>query len=44
VWRPRIPAPASADGSGVCTYRLETDGLIGSTRIEFVPGAEPRTG
>ena len=36
VWRPAIPAPASADGSGRCVYRLETDGLVGSTRIEFV--------
>ncbi len=38
VWRPSIPAPSSADGRGVCVYRLETDGLIGSTRIEWVPG------
>jgi hypothetical protein len=36
VWRPRIPAPPGADGSGPCDYRLETDGLIGSTRIDFV--------
>jgi len=36
VWRPEIAAPASADGSGRCVYRLETDGLVGSTRIEFV--------
>jgi uncharacterized membrane protein YidH (DUF202 family) len=36
VWRPSVPAPPSADGSGICRYRLETDGLIGSTRIEFV--------
>lgn len=36
VWRPSLPAPASADGSGICRYRLETYGLIGSTRIEFV--------
>lgn len=39
VWRPVIPAPPSADGSGTCVFRLETDGLIGSTRIEFVRGA-----
>ena len=36
VWRPSIPAPPSADGSRHCDYLLETDGLIGSTRIEFV--------
>ena len=36
VWRPRIPAGPPADGSGTCAYRLETDGLVGSTRIEFV--------
>jgi hypothetical protein len=36
VWRPSIPAPRSADGSRHCDYLLETDGLIGSTRIEFV--------
>jgi len=38
VWRPSIPAPAGADGSGMCVYRLETDGLIGSTRVDFVRG------
>jgi hypothetical protein len=37
VWRPAVPAPPSADGSGVCAYEVQTDGLIGSTRIEFVP-------
>ena len=36
VWRPSIPAPPSADGSGICDFRVETDGLIGSTRVEFV--------
>ena len=36
VWRPSVRAPASADGSKVCVYRLETDGLIGTTRVEFV--------
>jgi hypothetical protein len=36
VWRPSVSAPASADGSKVCVYRLETDGLIGTTRVEFV--------
>ncbi len=36
VWRPSVPAPPNADGSGSCRYRIETDGLIGSTRIDFV--------
>ncbi|MFO7572428.1 MAG: glycosyltransferase family 39 protein [Gaiellaceae bacterium] len=36
IWRPSVPAPPTADGSRTCVYRLETDGLIGSTRIEFV--------
>ena len=39
AWRPRIAGPASADGSGTCTFEVETDGLIGSTRMEFVPAA-----
>jgi hypothetical protein len=39
VWRPSVPTTGSADGTGVCSYELQTDGLIGSTRIEFVPGA-----
>jgi hypothetical protein len=37
VWRPAVPAPRGADGSGRCIFELETDGLIGSTRIDFVP-------
>jgi hypothetical protein len=36
VWRPAIPAPPGADSSRHCDYLLETDGLIGSTRIDFV--------
>jgi len=36
VWRPTIAAPASADGSSVCDFRLESDGLVGTTRVEFV--------
>ena len=36
VWRPVVPAPKSADGTGRCVYELDTDGLIGSTRIDFV--------
>jgi hypothetical protein len=39
VWRPSVPAPASADGSSVCVFRLETDGLIGTTRVDWVPAA-----
>jgi hypothetical protein len=39
VWRPAVPAPAGADGTGRCVYELESDGLIGSTRIEFVRSA-----
>jgi hypothetical protein len=38
VWRPSVPAPASADGTGACVYELRSDGLVGSTRIEFVRG------
>jgi hypothetical protein len=38
VWRPSVRVPASAEGSRVCIYRLETDGLIGTTRVEFVRG------
>jgi hypothetical protein len=41
VWRPAVPAPASADGTSTCTFNLETDGLIGTTRVEFVRTAEP---
>ena len=36
VWRVVVPTPESADGTGRCVYALETDGLVGSTRIEFV--------
>ena len=38
VWRVAVPAPESADGTGRCVYVLETDGLVGSTRVEFVRG------
>jgi hypothetical protein len=37
VWRPSIPAPSTADGKGSCFYRLQTEGLIGSTRVDWVP-------
>ncbi len=36
VWRPAVSAPQGADGSSRCVYELETDGLVGSTRVEFV--------
>ena len=36
VWRVAVPAPESADGTRRCVYVLETDGLVGSTRIAFV--------
>ena len=36
IWRPVIASPPAADGSKVCIYTLQSDGLIGSTRIEFV--------
>ena len=39
VWRPSVPAPAAADGSGRCVYELDSEGLVGSTRIEFVRSA-----
>jgi hypothetical protein len=39
VWRVAVPAPKRADGSGRCVFVLETDGLVGSTRIDFVRGA-----
>jgi hypothetical protein len=37
VWRPAVPAPASADGTGTCDFEVRTEGLVGSTRIEWVP-------
>jgi hypothetical protein len=36
VWRPAVPAPANADPESRCVYELESDGLVGSTRVEFV--------
>jgi hypothetical protein len=38
VWRPSVPAPPTADGKGMCVYKIESDGLIGSTRVDFVRG------
>lgn len=37
VWRPSIPTTGSSDGEGVCAFQFQTDGLIGSTRVDFVP-------
>jgi hypothetical protein len=37
VWRVAVPAPRNVDGTERCVFQLESDGLIGSTRIEFVP-------
>jgi hypothetical protein len=36
VWRVAVPAPGGAD-SRTCVYELESEGLVGSTRVEFVP-------
>ena len=36
IWRPAVPGPADADSSRRCVYELESDGLVGSTRIEYV--------
>jgi hypothetical protein len=37
LWQGGIAAPPYADGGSRCVYELESDGLVGSTRIEFVP-------
>jgi hypothetical protein len=34
----RVPAPPYADETHTCVYSLATDGLVGSTRIEYVKG------
>ena len=36
VWTESVAAPEDADGRSSCLFELETPGLIGSTRIEFV--------
>ena len=36
VWRGDVPAPAAADGTTRCVYEIDSPGLVGSTRIEFV--------
>ena len=33
---PSLPAPADARGDTRCVYEIESDGLVGSTRVEFV--------
>ncbi len=33
----RIPAPFYVDGTKPCTYDLVTEGLVGSTRVAYVP-------
>ena len=35
-WNGSIPAPADADGTRVCAFQIQSPGLVGSTRIEFV--------
>ena len=37
-----IPAPPDADGTTRCVYELESGGLMGSTRIEFVRDVKGR--
>ena len=37
VWQGSVPAPPYADGTFACTFELDPGGLVGSTRIEFVP-------
>jgi hypothetical protein len=41
VWRGSILAPPDADGHGVCEFTLESAGLVGSTRIEWIPPSSP---
>ena len=37
VWSGDVPAPDDADGTSRCVYEIDSPGLVGSTRIEFVP-------
>ncbi len=37
VWRPSVASPASANGTETCIFRVETDGLVGSTTIHWRP-------
>ena len=36
VWTGEVSAPAYSDGTDICTFRIQSAGLLGSTRIEFV--------
>lgn len=36
VWRGAVSAPGDADGAGRCVFEIESDGLVGSTRLEYV--------
>jgi hypothetical protein len=36
VWHGAVPAPRRADGRGRCVFEIASDGLVGSTRIEYV--------
>ncbi len=36
VWRGVVPAPREADGRVRCVFEIASDGLVGSTRIEYV--------
>ena len=38
TWAGEIPAPASADGTSACEYQINSPGLVGTTRVEFVYG------
>lgn len=39
VWTGSVPAPPDANGRGLCSFKIKSPGLVGSTRIEFVRGA-----
>ncbi len=39
VWDGRIPAPPGHHGKDVCSFELVPQGLIGTTVVEFEPGA-----
>ena len=41
LWLGAVPAPPYADGASTCVFELESGGLVGSTRIEFVPASRP---
>jgi len=36
-WNGSIPTPPEADGNTSCDFSVESAGLVGSTRVEFVP-------